>query len=158
MRKFSDIVVACVRAAQKNLHLVVARDDKEFWRWKDCILGKEEYLLESLCFDLTVEVPYNHLLKYTNSLRVQEKAVIRVAWTFLNDAILTMLCVLHSPKTIAAAALYCGAKHCNLDIPDQGGKAWWEVVGVQMKEIKKCCNHMALVYEYVFLGGGRMVR
>jgi len=147
MRKFGEIVVACVRAAQKNLHMEVHRDDKEFWRWKDCILSKEEYLLESICFDVSVEVPYNHLLNYTSQLGVQTRQLIRTAWTFLNDATLTMLCILYPPRTIAAAALYCAAKHHNIEFPDQDGKPWWEVIGVRVKDIKKCCNYMALVYE-----------
>ncbi|KAI5788466.1 cyclin-like protein [Geopyxis carbonaria] len=147
MRKFADIVVACVRAAQKNLQLEVHRDDKEFWRWKDCILLKEDQLLESICFDVTVEVPYNHLLHYTSQLGVQTRQLIRTAWTFLNDATLTMLCILYPPRTIAAAALYCAAKHCQIEFPDQDGKPWWEVIGVRMKDIKRCCNYMALVYE-----------
>ncbi|KAI5858526.1 cyclin-like protein [Tricharina praecox] len=147
MRKFGEIVAACVRAAQKNLKMEVHRDDKEFWRWKDCILSKEEYLLESICFDVTVEVPYNHLLDYTHLLGVQTRQLIRTAWTFLNDATLTMLCILYPPKTIAAAALYCAAKHCNVEFPDQDDKPWWEIIGVKIKDIKKCCNYMALVYE-----------
>ncbi|KAF8245306.1 cyclin-like protein [Wilcoxina mikolae CBS 423.85] len=147
MRKFGEIVAACVRAAQKNLKLEVHRDDKEFWRWKDCILNKEEFLLESICFDVTVEVPYNHLLNYTNLLGVQTRALIRTAWTFLNDATLTMLCILYPPRTIAAAALYCAAKHCNVEFPDQDEKPWWEIIGVKIMDIKKCCNYMALVYE-----------
>jgi protein BUR2 len=149
MRKFGEIVAACVRAAQKNLKMEVHRDDKEFWRWKDCILSKEEYLLESICFDVSVEVPYNHLLNYTAMLGVQTRQLMRTAWTFLNDAQLTMLCILYPPRTIAAAALYCAAKHCNIEFPDQDDKPWWDVIGVKIKEIKKCCNYMALVYEYV---------
>jgi len=153
MRKFGEIVAACVRAAQKNLKMEVHRDDKEFWRWKDCILSKEEYLLESICFDVTVEVPYNHLLDYTHLLGVQTRQLIRTAWTFLNDATLTMLCILYPPKTIAAAALYCAAKHCNVEFPDQDDKPWWEIIGVKIKDIKKCCNYMALVYEYANSNG-----
>lgn len=149
MRKFGEIVAACVRVAQKNPTLEVHRDDKEFWRWKDCILSREEFLLESICFDLNVEVPYNHLLAYTAQLGVQTRQLIRTAWSFLNDATLTMLCVLWHPRTIAAAALYCAAKHHNIEFPDQEGKPWWEVVGVKIRDIKKCCNYMALVYEYV---------
>lgn len=149
MRKFGEIVAACVRVAQKNPTLEVHRDDKEFWRWKDCILSREEYLLESICFDLNVEVPYNHLLKYTEQLGIQTRQLIRAAWSFLNDATLTMLCVLWHPRTIAAAALYCAAKHHNIEFPDKDGKPWWEVVGCRIRDIKKCCNYMALVYEYV---------
>ncbi|KAL7271976.1 hypothetical protein RUND412_005239 [Rhizina undulata] len=147
MRKFGELVAACVRAAQKNHNLAVHRDDKEFWKWKDCILAKEDYLLESICFDLSIEVPYNLLLQFTSSLGVQTRQLIRTAWTFINDSTLTMLCLLYPPKTIAAAALYCAAKHTNAEFPDQDGKPWWEVIGVRMKDIKRACNYMAAVYE-----------
>ncbi|KAG0131157.1 cyclin-like protein [Tuber indicum] len=147
MRKFGELVAACVRAAQKNHALEVHRDDKEFWKWKDCILTKEDYLLESICFDLSVEAPYNLLLQYTNKLGVQTRQLIRTAWTFINDSTLTMLCLLYPSKTIAAAALYCAAKHCGIEFPDQDGKAWWDVIGVSIKDIKRACNYMAMVYD-----------
>ncbi|CUS14829.1 unnamed protein product [Tuber aestivum] len=158
MRKFGELVAACVRAAQKNHALEVHRDDKEFWKWKDCILTKEDYLLESICFDLSVEAPYNLLLQYTNKLGVQTRQLIRTAWTFINDSTLTMLCLLYPSRTIAAAALYCAAKHCGTEFPDQDGKPWWEVVGVLIKDIKRACNYMAVVYEKNPLRGEDGVR
>jgi hypothetical protein len=147
MRKFGEIVAACVRAAQKNLQMEVHKDSKEFWRWKDCILNKEEYLLESICFDLAVEVPYNLLMEYTAKLGVQTRYLIRMGWTFINDSTLTMLCVLYPCRTIAAAALYCAAKHTGIEFPDQNGQPWWEVIGEDILDIKKASNYMAQIYE-----------
>lgn len=148
MRKFGELVAACVRAAQKNHTMQVHRDDKEFWKWKDCILTKEDYLLESICFDLETEPPYTMLLLITKRLGVRDRELIRIAWTFINDSTLTMLCVLYPSKTIAAAALYCAAKHCGREFSDQEGKPWWEVIGVKIKDIKRACNYMAMIYEY----------
>lgn len=148
MRKFGELVAACVRAAQKNHTMQVHRDDKEFWKWKDCILTKEDYLLESICFDLETEPPYSMLLLITKRLGVRDRELIRIAWTFINDSTLTMLCVLYPSKTIAAAALYCAAKHCERDFADQDGKPWWEVIGVKIRDIKRACNYMAMIYEY----------
>lgn len=148
IRKFGEVVAACVRAAQKNLTMDVHRDDKEFWRWKDCILNKEEQLLEAICFDLSVgEVPYNLLIDFSHQLGVQTRPLIRSAWAFLNDANHTMLCLLYPARTIAAAALYCAAKHVGAEFPDQNGMPWWEVLGVKMKDIKRACNYIAMVYE-----------
>ncbi|KAH0604354.1 uncharacterized protein H6S33_006731 [Morchella sextelata] len=147
MRKFGELVAACVRAAQKNHTMPVHRDDKEFWKWKDCILTKEDYLLESICFDLETEPPYSMLLLITKRLGVRDRELIRIAWTFINDSTLTMLCVLYPSKTIAAAALYCAAKHCEREFPDHGGRPWWDVIGVKIRDIKKACNYMAMIYE-----------
>ncbi|KAI5818797.1 cyclin-like protein [Pyronema omphalodes] len=153
-RKFANIVEACVRSAQKNLTLVVNREDREYWRWKDSILNKEEWLLESLCFDLMIDLPYNHLLGYLKKVgklyspeKPLPKELARAAWTFINDSTLTMLCMIYPSRIIGAAALYCAAKHIGINFPDQDGKPWWETIGVKITEIKKCCNYMALVYE-----------
>jgi protein BUR2 len=35
--------------------------------------------------------------------------------------------------------------HCNIEFPDQEDKPWWEIIGMKIEEIKKCCNYMALL-------------
>ncbi|KAI9771661.1 MAG: hypothetical protein M1840_001876 [Geoglossum simile] len=147
-RKMKELVVACCRVAQKNANLAIDEQSKEFWRWKDTILYNEEILLEAMCFDLSLEPPYNTLFHFLVQFDEQNNRKLRnSAWAFLNDSHLTMLCLLYPSRTIAAASLYCAAKHCEVAFLDQGGRAWWEVVGVELKDIKKACNYMATVYE-----------
>ncbi|KAI9864293.1 MAG: hypothetical protein M1813_003211 [Trichoglossum hirsutum] len=147
-RKMKELVVACCRVAQKNTNLIIDEQSKEFWRWKDTILLNEEILLEAMCFDLSLEPPYNTLFRFLVQFHEQNNKKLRnSAWAFLNDSHLTMLCLLFPSRTIAAAALYCAAKHCEVAFPDQGGRAWWDVVRVELKDIKKACNYMATVYE-----------
>ncbi|KAI9786601.1 MAG: hypothetical protein M1839_006152 [Geoglossum umbratile] len=147
-RKMKELVIACCRVAQKNSNLVIDEQSKEFWRWKDTILHNEEMLLEAMCFDLSLELPYNTLFQFLVLFHEQNNRKLRnSAWAFLNDSHLTTLCLLYPSRTVAAAALYCAAKHCEVTFPDQGGRAWWEVVRVELKDIKKACNHMTTVYE-----------
>ncbi|KAH0555912.1 hypothetical protein GP486_006145 [Trichoglossum hirsutum] len=147
-RKMKELVIACCRVAQKDANLIIDEQAKEFWRWKDTILHNEEILLEAMCFDLSLEPPYNMLFRFLVQFHEQNNKKLRnSAWAFLNDSHLTMLCLLFPSRTIAAAALYCAAKHCEVAFPDHGDRAWWEVVKVELKDIKKACNYMATVYE-----------
>lgn len=155
-RKMKELVVACVRVAQKNPGKLVDEQDKEYWRWKDTILVMEDMLLESLCFDLTLEPPYKTLFELLCYFGEENNKRLRnAAWAFVNDSCLTMLCLLFSSRTIAASALYAAARHCEVRFPDDAeGRPWWEVVGVELRSVRRACNYMAGVYENTPLRGG----
>lgn len=148
-RKMKELVVACVRVAQKDPNKIVDEQDTEFWRWKDNILHNEDLLLEAICFDLNLDPPYRALFELLVYFGEENNKRLRnAAWAFVNDSYLTMLCLLFSSKTIAASALYAAAKHCAVGFPDDdSGRAWWNVLGVDLKSIRKVCNTMADMYE-----------
>ncbi|KAI4186022.1 MAG: hypothetical protein L6R41_003756 [Letrouitia leprolyta] len=158
-RKMRELVIACVRVAQKDPHRLVDEQDKEYWRWKDNILHNEDVLLEALCFDLTLDPPYQILFDYLNYLGESDNRRLRnSAWAFINDSCMTTICLLFSSKTIAASALYAAAKHCGTNIvDDEDGRPWWETVGIELKVIKRACNYLAAVYENVHVKNGRDV-
>lgn len=143
-----ELVISCVRVAQKDPHKIVDEQDREYWRWRDVILYNEDVMLEALCFDLSLEPPYKTLFDLllffgegdNNSLR-------NAAWAFVNDSYLTMLCLMYHSRTIAMGALYAAAKHCGVTFPDdEKGRPWWDVIGVEVGEIWKACNYMADIY------------
>lgn len=156
-RKMKDLVVACVRVAQKNLHKAVDEQDKEYWRWKDNILLNEEILLEAICFDLSLEPPYKILFELLAGFGEQDNKRLRnAAWAFVSDSCLSMLCLLFPSRTIAASALYAAAKHCDVSFPDDDkGNPWWDAAGVDLNHIRKAINFMAGVYEIAPLRGSR---
>ncbi|KAL8944539.1 MAG: hypothetical protein Q9211_000550 [Gyalolechia sp. 1 TL-2023] len=158
-RKMRDLVIACVRVAQKDPHKLVDEQDKEYWRWKDNILHNEDVLLEALCFDLTLEPPYKVLFDFLTYLGESDNRRLRnSAWAFINDSCMTTLCLLFSSRTIAASALYAAAKHCGTNIfDDEDGRPWWETVGIELKVIKRACNYLAAVYENAHVKNGRDV-
>ena len=143
-----EIVIACCRVAQKNPTLLVDEQTKDFWRWRDTILLNEDVLLETICFDLTVESPYKILYEMLKQLGAAHTKPLRsAAWSFLNDSTTTQLCLLFPSRVIAAAALYCAAKHCQFAFTDdKAGRPWWEVMNVSLRDIKRACNYMADVY------------
>lgn len=156
-RKMKELVVACVRVAQKDPNKAVDDQDKEYWRWKDNILHNEDLLLEAICFDLSLEPPYKTLFELLVYFGEESNKRLRnAAWAFVNDSCLTMLCLLFPSRTIAASALYAAAKHCDVSFPDDPfGRPWWDVAGVELRSIRKACNFMAGVYENTPLRGGR---
>ena len=155
-RKIKELVVACVRVAQKNPNKVVDEQDKEYWRWKDTILQYEDLLLEANCFDLSLEPPYKTLSEFLLFFGEENNKRLRnAAWAFVNDSCLTMLCLLFPSRTIAASALYAAAKHCGVSFADdQQGRPWWAAVGVELKNIRRAVNYMAEIYENSPLRGG----
>lgn len=148
-RKMKELVMACVRVAQKEPHKLVDEQDKEYWKWRDTILAYEDQLLEAICFDLTLELPYKVLFEFLVYFEVEsDKRVRNSAWAFLNDSCATMLCLLFPSRTIAASALYAAARHCEVRIPDDGdGRPWWDVVNVKLLDLRRACNYMADCYE-----------
>ena len=150
-RKMKELVIACVRVAQKDPQKLVDEQDKEYWRWRDNILQYEDTLLEAICFDLSLEPPYKTLFELLLFFREEHNKRLRnAAWAFVNDSCLTMLCLLFSSRTIATSALYVAAKHCEVAFPDDAqGRPWWDVIGVDLGDIQKACNYMAGIYENV---------
>ncbi|MCJ1394005.1 hypothetical protein MMC18_006882 [Xylographa bjoerkii] len=155
-RKMKDLVVACVRVAQKNPGKVVDEQDKEYWRWRDTVLHMEDILLEAVCFDLSLEPPYKTLFELLCFFGEENNKRLRnAAWAFVNDSCLTMLCLLFSSRAIAASALYAAARHCEVKfLDDAEGRPWWEIVGVELRSIRRACNYMAGIYENTPLRNG----
>ncbi|KAK4697668.1 protein BUR2, partial [Lecanoromycetidae sp. Uapishka_2] len=150
-RKMKELVIACVRVAQKDPHKQVDEQDKEYWRWRDVILFNEDVMLEAVCFDLSLEPPHKiffDLLMMFGEEYAENKRLRNTAWAFVNDSCLTTLCLQYPSKTIAAAALYCAAKFTDVQFPDdERGRPWWDVIDVKLEELIKACNHMADIYE-----------
>ena len=148
-RKMKELVVACCRVAQKQPNLVIDDQNKEYWKWRDTILQNEDLLLEALCFDLQLEQPYRILFEFLQYYGVQESKILRnTSWAFLNDSHITTMCLLHSPRMIAGAALYAGVKLAGITLPDdESGRAWWDHLELDVMEIQRACNLMFDVYE-----------
>ena len=149
VRKMRELVVACVRVAQKDPHKTVDEQDKEYWRWRDNILQYEDLLLEAICFDLSLEPPYKTLFDLLIQFEQGDNKKLRnAAWAFVNDSCLTTLCLLFPSRTIAASALYAAAKFCDVSFPDDArGRPWWEVLNIDVGSIRRACNYMASIYE-----------
>ena len=148
-RKMRELVIACVKVAQKDPSKVVDEQDREYWRWKDNILLYEDRLMEALCFDFSLEPPYKTLFEMLLRFNVEDNKKLRnAAWAFINDSCMTVMCLLFPSRTIAAGALYAAAKHCEVAFQDdEHGRPWWVAAGVDLAEMRRACNFLADIYE-----------
>jgi len=148
-RKMKEIVLACCRVAQKNPNLVIDEQSKDFWRWRDCILYNEDVLLETLCFDLTVESPHRQLFDMLKGYGMEHNKRLRnAAWAFVTDSVNTQLCLLCNSRTIAVAAFYNACKYCDVQLPDDvKGRPWWEAMHVRLPEVRRTVEYMAVHFE-----------
>lgn len=147
-RKTKEIVIAVVKVAQKNASLIIDEQSKEFWRWKDSILLYEETMLELLTFDVVLESPYTCLYNFLKELQIEgNKPMRNVAWAFLNDSCMTILCLLMPPRDIAVASIYFSAKFNNERLPDdQDGAPWWARLNGVPERINQAIDVMAKFY------------
>ncbi|QSL66980.1 hypothetical protein MERGE_001367 [Pneumocystis wakefieldiae] len=151
-RKLRNIIIACAKVGQKNPDLIIDEQSKEYWRWRDVIIYNEEVLLEALCFDLTIDHPYKDLLKYIKHFGSKQDTA-KSAWAFINDSIRTSIPIIYKPHIIAAAAFYFGTKHTSTVINSIGNRSWWEVIDVDINEIKDVCKIMTNLYESIPMRG-----
>ncbi|PPJ57472.1 hypothetical protein CBER1_04413 [Cercospora berteroae] len=148
-RKMKELVLAFCRVAQKNPNLVVDEQSKDFWRWRDLILHNEDHMLETLCFDLTVESPHRQLFEMLKFYGIEHNKRLRnSAWGFVTDSNNTQLCLLMSSRTIAVASLYAACKFCEVSLPDDAkGRPWWETHHVRLKDIRRSVEYMLSNYD-----------
>lgn len=147
-------MVACCRVAQKNPSLQVLEDSKDYWKWRDSLVHTEDLFLERLEFDTTVLIPqdafYDLLRRLGFTIDESLNPLRAAAWAFLNDSNITTLRLQFSAMTLAATALYAAAQRVGISdqFPDGArGRAWWEAVGVTLRDIRKCANTLADLYE-----------
>ncbi|KIK59897.1 hypothetical protein GYMLUDRAFT_168775 [Collybiopsis luxurians FD-317 M1] len=81
---------------------LIPSESKEVDQYQTAILITEEYLLQAICFDFTVESPHAELVELFVA-RPDDRAVQDYAWTFAHDSYRTPLCILYSPRIIATA-------------------------------------------------------
>lgn len=144
-RRLRDVAIACTKIALKNPKLVVDEQSKDYWRWRDNILLNEDILLEAICFDMTLDSPYELLSAYVERLGVNHLSSLkRCAWAFVNDSARTTLSIMFPTKVIAAAAIYWASKYTKNEIPII---AWWEDLDIDKADIKESCNIMVDLYE-----------
>jgi len=148
-RKMKELIVAFCRVAQKNPNLIIDEQSKDWWRWRDCILHNEDVLLETLCFDLTVESPHRQLFEMLKYHGVEHNKRLRnAAWSFVTDSNNTQLCLLCNSRTIAVASLYIACRFCDVALADDTkGRPWWEAQHVRLRDIRRAIEYMCASYD-----------
>ncbi|KAG0462712.1 hypothetical protein HPP92_021188 [Vanilla planifolia] len=94
-----------------------------FEKQKSLMLIGERLLLSTICFDVNVELPMDHLLKLLPSLGAA------------GMELRTTLCLQYKPHYIAAGSLYLAAKRHGVKLPSANGYVWWHEFEVAPRQL-----------------------
>ncbi|ORX87521.1 cyclin-like protein [Basidiobolus meristosporus CBS 931.73] len=126
-RRLRDVVTISVRKARKDDAYKVDENSDDFRRWKETILYHEELVLETLCFDLNLELPYSFLFEILARCAATPKQALS-AIAFTNDFIKTPLCLMYPPQVLAGVSVFLSSQVMQETLFEvKSGKAWWEI-------------------------------
>ncbi|RWS26457.1 cyclin k-like protein [Leptotrombidium deliense] len=123
---------------------------------KEEVLTLERILLQTINFDLQVDHPYVHLLKYAKALKGDKDKLnnmVQMAWTFINDSLCTTICLQWEPEVIAIALMFLAGKLSKFDVVDWEGRTskhtrWWDmyVEDVSIELLEDICHQVLDLY------------
>ncbi|VDB82931.1 unnamed protein product [Peniophora sp. CBMAI 1063] len=121
-RKLRDVArVVCAKSKQPSLNFEeIPADSREVEEIGQGILTAEEVLLDALCFDFIVDSPHFDLVSLFEMHQLPD-SLHDHAFSIANDTYRTPLCILYTPKIIAATCyvlaqrLYDGSNSPSLD-------------------------------------------
>lgn len=151
-RKLRDFAVLFTKIAQHNPKLNVDEQSPEYWKWRNSLVLNEELLLETLCFDLTLDDPYAILKDILTKYGLNnQKYFHRASHQFINDACRTVLYLLYSTQTVVSAAVYWASHILKTPVENpETGKAFWEDLGIEESQLVEACDLIADIYNPLF--------
>ncbi|UYV74987.1 CCNK, partial [Cordylochernes scorpioides] len=135
---------------------IVGDVTRKMW-WQEEVMTLEKILLQTIKFDLQVEHPYAHLLKYIKCLKGDKAKVhkiLQMAWTFVNDSLCTTLSLQWEPEIIAIALMYLAGKLSKFEVTDWIGRTnkhnhWWDmfVIDLDTELLEDICHQVLDLYQ-----------
>lgn len=117
-RRAREVAIACTKVASKNPKMIVTEDTPELWKWRDRILFDEEVVLEMLCFDMSLESPYQELEKLASKLSILDMSeVLSLAKGFIDDSTKTPIALIWPTKRLVAGALHYALEKQGVELP-----------------------------------------
>ncbi|KAH9295006.1 hypothetical protein KI387_038594, partial [Taxus chinensis] len=114
---------------------------------KELVLMAERVVLATLGFDLNVQHPYKYLVTAIKIFKVAQTSLAQVAWNFVNDGLITTLCLQFKPQHIAAGAIFLAAKFLRVKLPSDRERPWWQEFDVTPRQLEDVSNQMLELYE-----------
>lgn len=118
---------------------------------KESIIKTEFDILNSIGFDLNVDLPYIYIEKmkpYITDCLKNDK-LTRIVFSFLNDSFKLPLILHYAPIKIALSALYLLGIHFKIDLIDtKEGKKWYTILSTDetIDEIIEIANMINQIY------------
>ncbi|GAB6032943.1 hypothetical protein CHUAL_012135 [Chamberlinius hualienensis] len=149
-KKCKDIIKAARSLLNDQQFAQFGEDPKEE------VMTLERILLQTMKFDLQVDHPYKHILKYAKCLRGDKQKVeelVQTSWTFVNDSLQITLCLQWEPEILAIALMYLASKLKKIEVTDWNGRTskhqhWWDmyVENISMELLEDVCHQQLDLY------------
>ncbi|KAI8393408.1 cyclin-like protein [Radiomyces spectabilis] len=136
--KLHDIIQVCAHHNYgRENH--VAEKIKISQQWREAIIYYEQFLIETLCFDLTVNHPHQLVLEFGEEIQASER-VVAAAWAFANDSMRVPVCLMYHPQMVAAACMLLGFRVMREDFPLDPDTIWGQTLDKEPKLLQEITN------------------
>lgn len=107
--------------------------EQEYYNKRTRLLNVETEILRACGFQTHLSLPYTLCINYIQSLSVLSAEVVKKSFGYLTDGLLSpsLLYLTHQPNSLAVAAVYIGARECEVKLP----AAWWDVFDCEREEL-----------------------
>lgn len=121
--------------------------EQSYFDQRSRFLAVEMEILKACGFQTHLSLPYTLVINYIQTLSVLSPEIVKRAFGYLNDALLSprLLYLTHQPNALAVAAVYLGARDCGVKLPPQ----WWDIFDCEWEELRFLAVGMKAVEEFV---------
>jgi hypothetical protein len=148
-----DLVKYFLKLYIKQFNIKITIDDKLIFETSEKICSIEFYILQTIDFDLNVELPYKYIQQmgsyYRDSLK--NPKLIIITTNFISDSFKLPLCLYYDPLYIALACLYLASFYFKVRLLDnKDGLKWFQLIdkNVQIKEVITISEQINKIYKF----------
>ncbi|KAJ1914617.1 hypothetical protein H4219_004703 [Mycoemilia scoparia] len=117
-------------------------------KWISTINTNEYIVLETCCFDITIENPYSILEDARVFLKLNAK-VMTISLAYIGDCLRTPMCLIYQPAVVATAALYSAAcvMHPEFEKNNTRVLEWLDMKGLVWNDVLDCIKDIMSFYK-----------
>jgi cyclin T len=125
------------------------KDPQFFQQRKQLLLKGEHLVLSTLNFDLNIETPYKTLVSAHKKFNVERwhSQFSQVSWNFVNDGLMTTVCLQYEPRQVAGAAFFLASKFLHVQLPLDTENPWLREFDLSLLQLQDVCCQLLKLYE-----------
>ena len=122
-----ETVLNAAYAIQTHESTPLSQNEEKMWKTRERILLCERILLDTMCFNITIQHSHSHAVKFVREIAKGEKFqkfeaeardLHQTTSNILNDSLSTNMCVKYSADLIGAAAVVLAIRYLKMKSPE----------------------------------------
>jgi cyclin T len=124
------------------------KDPQFFQQRKQLLLKGEHLVLSTLNFDLDIETPYKTLVSALKKFNVERwhSQFAQVSWNFVNDGLMTTVCLQFEPRQVAGAAFYLASRCLRVQLPLDTENPWFLEFDLSILQLEDVSSQLIELY------------